>query len=63
MFLLPTGIILSLPSVAGLFNLLCFFHELSGLLLLASQVSFSLELYLLHLLPLVEFEALSQLSN
>ena len=30
---------------------------------LARQVSLSLEIYLLHLLPLVELEALSQLSN
>ena len=30
---------------------------------LARQVSLSLEFYLLHLLPLVELEALSQLSN
>ena len=63
LFFLPAGIILSLPSVAGLFDLLCFFHELSGLLLLARQVSLPLELYLLLMLPLVEFESFSQLGN
>ena len=63
LLLLATCIVLLLASIACLFNLSSLIHKLSCLLLLASKVCLSLELYLLLLRSLVEFKAFTKLSD
>lgn len=63
LFLKPLGIVLSLSPVAGLFNLLGFFHQLGSLLLLSCQVGLAFEFHLLFCLSFIELETLSQLSD
>ena len=54
---------MSFSSVASLFNFLGFLHQFGSFLLLASKICLTLELYLLHLLSLIELKALSEFSN